>query len=133
MLLSTEMYLMESNICYGNNTVFNKADVVDGPESGITCFRRGSTSTAGTLTNFLEENVGCDSGVVRCVIGSGFLTIFVLPNFGSGRNGIYTCCIDGVCISTRIFTQSEYFDLFDPPGELHNLNPLLYIYIYIII
>ena len=46
MLLFTELYLMQSGICYGNNTVFNEDNVDDGPDSGITCFRRGSTSMA---------------------------------------------------------------------------------------
>ena len=119
MLLSTEMYLMQSNICYGNNTVFNESNVDDGPESGITCFRRGSTSTEYTLMNFLEENVRCDNGVVRCKPGNGSLTVYTQGNFGSQRNGMYTCCIDGLCISTRIYTESEYNNLFDL-GELLN-------------
>ena len=109
---------MQSNICYGNNTVFNESNVDDGPDSGITCFRRGSTSTAGTLMNFDGDDVACDSGVVRCVLGNGSLTVYTQGNFGPSRNGMYTCCIDGLCISTRIYTRPEYNNLFDS-GELH--------------
>ena len=124
MLLSTELYLMQSNICYGNNTVFNENDVDDGPDSGITCFRRGSTSTEYTLTNVLGDNQACDSGVVRCVPGSGFLTVYAVTGCGSSRNGMYTCCIDGLCISTRIHTRSEYNDLFDS-GELYEFKSII--------
>ena len=120
MLLFTEVYLMQSGICYGNNTVFNEDNVDDGPDSGITCFRRGSTSMAITLTNFLGEDIGCGGGVVRCVPGNGSLIVYTLEIFSSGRSGMYTCCIDGVCISTRIYTNSLYNDLFDL-GELLNL------------
>ena len=114
---------MQSNTCYGNNTVFNENYVDDGPESGITCFRTGSTSTAGTLTNFLGDDVACDNGVVRCVPGNGSLTVYTQGDFASHRNGIYTWCIDGVCISTRIYTGPAYNNLFDS-GELHSIASL---------
>ena len=121
MLLSTELYLMQSDICYGDNTVFNENDVDNGPESGITCFRRGSTSTEYTLTNFNGDNVACDAGVVQCVPGNGFLIVYTQGNFNSGRSGMYTCCIDGKCISTRIYVEDDYNDLFDS-GELHEFK-----------
>ena len=124
MLLSTEVYLMQASTCYGNNTVFNENYVDDGPESGITCFRRGSTSTAGTLMNFLGDDVACDAGVIRCVPGNGSLTVYTVAGFSSVRNGMYTCCIDGVCINTRIYTNSEYNNLFDS-GELHEFKSII--------
>ena len=107
------MYLMMSNTCYGNNTVFNKEDIDSGAESGITCFRNGSSSTAGTLTNQDGESVACDSGVVQCVIGNGSLTFFTRDDFGQMRNGKYTCCIDGSCISARILTDGTYRSCLD--------------------
>ena len=122
MLLFTEVYLMQSGICYGNNTVFNDNDVHDGPESGITCFVRGSTSMIITLTYNDGDNVGCDTGVVRCVPGSGFLTVYTFGNFG--RNGMYTCCIGGVCMNTRIYTDLQYNNLFDS-GELHESKSII--------
>ena len=112
-MLSTEMYLMMSNTCYGSNTVFNEKDIDNGADSGITCFRKGSMSTAGTLMNNNGENVACDSGVVQCVIGNGYLTFFTLNNFLSSRNGKYTCCIDGSCISARILTNNAYNNFLD--------------------
>ena len=118
MLLSTEVYLMQSNTCYGNNTVFNENYVDDGPDSGITCFVRGSTSTAGTLT-YKVYDVLCDVGTVQCVPGSGSLTVYTQENFNS--NGMYTCCIDGLCISTRIYINLFYNNLFDS-GELHEYS-----------
>ena len=104
------MYLMMSSTCYGSNTVFNKEDIDSGAESGITCFRKGSMSLAGNLTNQDGESVACDSGVVQCVIGNGYLTFFTLQNFPSKRNGEYTCCIDGSCISARILTNGAFLD-----------------------
>ena len=117
----TEMYLMMSNTCYGNNTVFNEDTIDDGPESGVTCFRRGSTSTAGTLMNPAGNIVNCGNGPIHCETGNGSLTVYTEGSFGNGdRNGMYTCCIDGRCISVRIFRREEYDDLFDPPGEHHS-------------
>ena len=94
------MYLMMSNTCYGNNTVFNEEDIDDGAESGITCFRRRSMSKPSTLINKNGENVSCNEGTVRCMPGNGYLTIYTQGGFQ--RNGMYTCCIDGLCISMRI-------------------------------
>ena len=126
----TEMYLMMSNTCYGNNTVFNEEDVDSGPNSGITCFRRGSTSTAGTLMDPAGGIVNCGNNPIHCETGSGSLTIYTGGNFGNGdRNGMYTCCIDELCISVRIFLDEDYNDLFDPPGELHKYIASLFHYI----
>ena len=99
---------MMSNTCYGNNTVFNKEDIDSGAESGIKCIRKGSESTAGILKCPNGRKVYCDSGVIRCEIGKGFLIFFTLPGFPSTKNGKYTCCIDGSCISARIFTNNAY-------------------------
>ena len=54
-----------SNTCYGNNTVFNKEDIDSGAESEITCFRKGSMSTAGILKHPNGSIVGNDSGFVQ--------------------------------------------------------------------
>ena len=91
------MYLMMSNTCYGNNAVFNENIIDNGLESGITCFRRGSMSTAGTLTDPDGNRVNCGNidNPVLCESGSRSLT---LDTQGNGvRNGMYTCCIDGLC------------------------------------
>ena len=129
------MYLMMSNTCYGNNTVFNENTIDDGLESGITCFRRGSTSTAGTLMDPDGDIVNCGNNPIRCMTGIGSLTVYTEGNFGNGdRNGMYTCCIDGLCISVRIFRDQDYDDLFDPPGsELHKfkISITLFHYTYI--
>ena len=104
------MYLMMSNTCYGNYTVFNKEDIDSG---GITCFRKGSMSTNGTLMNQDGESVACDSDEIRCEIGNGSLTFFTLPDFEPTNNESYTCCIDGSCISARILTNNSYNDFFN--------------------
>ena len=80
---------MQSDTCYGNNTVFNENDIDNNAGSRVTCFRRGSTSTDNVLFNNEGEDVSCDSGAVQCVIGSGFITIVTPSNFGGMRNGTY--------------------------------------------
>ena len=112
-LFSTEIYLVVSNTCYGNNTVFNKEDIDNGTESGITCFRKGSMSTNGTLMNQDGESVACDRGVVQCVIENGSFTFYTLSDFEPTNNGSYTCCIDGSGISARILTNNSYNDFFN--------------------
>ena len=102
------MYLMMSNTCYGNHTVFNKEDIDSGAESEITCFKKGSVSAAGILKYPNGSIVGNDSGVVRYEIGNGSLTFSTLPDFEPTNNGNYTCCIDGSCIIARILTNNSY-------------------------
>ena len=108
------MYLKMSNTCFGNNTVFNDEYVRD-VGSGITCFRRGSMSTSVNLKNKTGGNVSCNEGTVRCMPGGGSLTIYTQAGFQ--RNGMYTCCIDGLCISMRILQSEKYNELLDS-GEL---------------
>ena len=121
------MFSLYDYTCYGSNTVFNEDTIDDGPESGVTCFRRGSTSTAGTLMDPAEDIVSCDDNPIRCKTGSGSLTVYTGGGFGNGDNGMYTCCIDERCISVRIFRRQEYEDLFDPPGELYSITLFHYI------
>ena len=103
------MYLMMSNTCYGNNTVFNKEDIDSGAASGITCTRKGSTSLAGILMNQTGGVVACHKGAIQCEIGEGSLTFFTYEEtLSSKRNGMYTCCIDSLCISARIYKNSAY-------------------------
>ena len=118
---------MQSDTCYGNNTVFNENDIDNNAGSRVTCFRRGSTSTDNVLFNNEGEDVSCDSGAVQCVIGSGFITIVTPSNFGGMRNGMYTCTIDGLSINTRIYIQSDYNNLFDS-GELHEFYSITSFY-----
>ena len=107
-LLSTEMYLMMSNTCYGNNTVFNQEDI-DSANSGITCFRKGSMSTTGILKKPNGGGtVNCGNGFVQCKLVSGFLILFTQPDFPQSNDGKYTCCIDGSSISARIYTNNSY-------------------------
>ena len=99
-----------SNTCYGSNTVFNKEDIDNGTESGITCFRKGSTSRAGILKYPNGSDIGNDSSVVQYKIGNGSITFYTLSDFEQANNGSYTCCIDGSFISARILTNKSYND-----------------------
>ena len=122
------MYLKMSNTCFGNNTVFNDEDVDDDVESGITCFRRGSMSTAGILMNQKGEVLECNTGVVRCKNESGSLTIYTHGDFR--RDGMYNCCIDGLCINARIYRNINYTTIFKSSelNEFHYLSFLLLLF-----
>ena len=122
------MYLKMSNTCFGNNTVFNDEEVHGDVESGITCFRRGSMSTASTLINQKGEFVLCNTGTVRCVPENGSLTIYTQGNFI--RDGMYTCCIDGLCINARIYRHINYTTIFNSSelNEFHYLSFLLLLF-----
>ena len=115
------MYLKMSNTCFGNNTVFNDEDI--DAESGFTCFRRGSMSTAGILMNQNGDIVQCNTGVVRCKKESGLLTIYTHGDFR--RDGMYNCCINGLCINARIYRNSIYTTIFNSS----ELNEFHYLYI----
>ena len=116
------MYLNMSNTCFGNNTVFNDKDVHGNVGNGITCFRRGSMSTASILRSEKGEVVQCDTSVVRCKKESGSLTIYTHGDFR--RDGMYNCCISGLCISTRIYRNSNYTTSFNSSelNEFHHLS-----------
>ena len=117
-----------SNTCYGNNTVFNDEDIDSGPGSGITCVRRGSMFSGGTLKRENGDTVQCNNGVVRCKKESGSLTIYTHGDFQ--RNGMYTCCINGLCINARILTNTKYTTLFNSSelNEFHYLSCLILLF-----
>ena len=110
-----DIYFVQNENCYSNNTVFNENIIDDSPSKGVNCIKRGSTSTNGQWiqANSTSLTCGSNSGLVRCQTGRGNVIIYTVTGFDNSHNGMYTCCIDSHCINARIYQQSDYRNLFD--------------------
>ena len=77
--------------------------------------KKDSTATDGTWL-YEDSIVNCNDEIVRCVTSAGSSTLYTLYGyFGSTPpwpNGIYTCCIEGSCISTRVYQEDDMRNLF---------------------
>ncbi len=105
--------------CLGNYTVINVNLINGTADKGITCSRRYSTSMSGTWKQVLETSIGntinCDDSTksVRCVRKRpGSVTLYTQltdPSIRLDRlpegDGTYSCCIEGLCISIRLFQE----------------------------
>ena len=83
------------------------ANIIDESASkGITCSRKDSTAANGTWTHNGTE-VDCDTiGPVRCTRQQpGSVTLYTAGPYNDVAvpEGDYTCCIDGLCISIRLW------------------------------
>ena len=103
------MQFQESNNqCLGNYTVVSATLVDDSASKGITCSRKDSTA-AGTWTHNGVDVICDTSGHVRCTRPqSGSVTLYTAGSYNNGGDtavpeGNYTCCIDGLCISIRLW------------------------------
>ena len=70
----------------------------------------------------------CNTGVVCCKKESGSLTIYTHGDFR--RDGVYNCCINGLCINARIYRNSIYTTLFNSSelNEFYYLSLLLLLF-----
>ena len=104
-----------SHQCLANYTILNENHIDDFAGKGVTCSKRDSTATDGTWTYETDGTVNnCDdnTGEVRCKRGPGSVTLYTA--FGCEGcegppypNGIYTCCIEGSCISIRVYQVDD--------------------------
>ena len=117
----------DSDQCLANYTIFNEdhIDIKDNSVDdidigkGVNCSKRDSTDTDGTWTYETDGAViNCtdNTGEVRCERGPGSVTLYTA--FGcdgcGGRpypNGNYTCCIEGSCISIRVYQVDDLSSL----------------------
>ena len=81
---------------------------------GVICSKKNSTATDGTWTNETDGTViNCtvNTGEVRCKKGPGSVTLYTAfgccGNKGPYPNGVYTCCIEGSCISIRVYQVDD--------------------------
>ena len=110
-----DIYFVQNENCYANNTVFNENIIDDSLSNGINCIKRGSTSTNGQWIQPDNTPLTCgsNSGPVRCQTGTGNVIIYTVTRLTGRHNGMYTCCIDNNCINARIYRESDYQNLFD--------------------
>ncbi len=106
----TEQFQKSNNQCLANYTVFSASIIDDSASKGITCSRKDSTATGTWTLNGVEVNCSNTTGPVRCTRHqSGSVTLYTAGPYGSSGDdtavpeGVYTCCIDGLCISIRLW------------------------------
>ena len=105
--------------CLANNTVIN-ADLINGSNTGITCSRNNSMSMDG-IWRYEDNDTAVDcsdnTGPVHCVRDQpGSVTLYTQltdPNIDLWLEGNYTCCIEGLCVSIRLYQEDIFEDLFD--------------------
>ena len=99
-----------NNQCLANYTVVSASIIDDSASKGITCSRKDSTATGTWTLDGVEVDCNDTTGPVRCTIQQpGSVTLYTAgPYNNSGHDvavpeGVYTCCIDGLCISIRLW------------------------------
>ena len=82
----------------------------DSASKGITCSRKDSTATGTWTHNDTEVDCSDTTGPVRCTRQQpGSVTLYTSGPYDSNGDdtavpeGNYTCCIDGLCISIRLW------------------------------
>ena len=96
------------------------ASIIDDSASkGITCSRKDSTAANGTWThNGTEVDCSDTTGPVRCTRQQpGSVTLYTAGPYNNGDDeavpeGDYTCCIDGLCISIRLWQFATVSSMF---------------------
>ena len=97
-----------NNQCLANYTVVSASIIDESASKGITCSRKDSTAN-GTWTLDGVEVDCSNTGPVRCTRQqSGSVTLYTAGPYNNGGDtavpeGNYTCCIDGLCISIRLW------------------------------
>ncbi len=98
-----------NNQCLANYTVVSASIIDDSASKGITCSRKDSTATGTWTLDGDEVDCSDTTGPVRCTIQqSGSVTLYTAGPYDNGGDtavpeGVYTCCIDGLCISIRLW------------------------------
>ena len=113
------LFQEDSDQCLANYTIFNEDHIDDIASKGVNCSKRDSTATDGTWTYKTDGTViNCsdNTGEVRCERGPGSVILYTA--FGCSGcggppypNGIYTCCIEGNCISIRVYITDDLLAL----------------------
>ncbi len=106
----TQQFQESNNQCLANYTVISASIIDDSASKGITCSRKDSTATGTWTLDGVEVDCEDITGPVRCTRQqSGSVTLYTAGPYGSGGDdvavpeGDYTCCIDGLCTSIRLW------------------------------
>ena len=103
----------DSDQCLANYTIFNEDHIDDIASKGVNCSKKDCTATDGTWTYETSGSViNCtdNTGEVRCERGPGSVTLYTKYGCCGGvpyPNGNYTCCIEGSCISIRVYQHGD--------------------------
>ena len=106
-----------SDQCLANYTIFNEDHIDDIASKGVNCSKRDSTATDGTWTYETDGTViNCtdNTGNIRCEREPGSVTLYTAYGCCGGApwpNGNYTCCIEGSCISIRVYQIDDLLSL----------------------
>ena len=107
----TAQYQESNNQCLANYTVISASIIDDSASKGITCSRKDSTAANGTWTlDGVDVDCSNTTGPVRCTRQQpGSVTLYTAGPYDSSGDdvavpeGDYACCIDGLCISIRVW------------------------------
>ena len=98
-----------NNQCLANYTVVSASIIDYSASKGITCSRKDSTANGTWTLDGVEVDCSKTAGPVRCTRQqSGSVTLYTAGPYNNGGDGAvpegnYTCCIDGLCISIRLW------------------------------
>ncbi len=102
-------YQESNNQCLANYTVISASIIDDSASIGITCSRKDSTATGTWTLDGVEVDCSDTNGPVRCTRQQpGSVTLYTAGPYNNGDDeavpeGNYTCCIDGLCTSIRLW------------------------------
>ena len=125
LLPSNNPFQEDSDQCLADYTIFSEDRIdIDGTSGdeidirkGVNCSKRDSTATDGTWTYETDGNViNCTNktGEVRCEREPGSVTLYTAYGCCGGApypDGNYTCCIEGSCISIRVYQHDDLRDI----------------------
>ena len=103
------MFQESNNQCLANYTVVSASIIDESASKGITCSRKDSTANGTWTLDGVEVDCSDTTGPVKCTRNqSGSVTLYTAGPYNDGGDsgvpeGNYTCCIDGLCISIRLW------------------------------
>ena len=115
----TKQFQESNNQCIADYTVVSASIIDDSASKGITCSRKGSTATGTWTLDGVEVDCSDTTGHVRCTRQQpGSVTLYTVGPYDSSGDdeavpeGVYTCCIDGLCISIRLWQFTTVSSMF---------------------
>ncbi len=117
------LYQENDDQCLGNHTAIN-ANLINNniTDKGISCSRKDSVSMDGEWM-YDGSTIDCSNNnttPVRCVEQAGSITLYTQFDVESTDpfpDGTYTCCIEGLCISIRLYEEDTFTDITGTDGK----------------
>ena len=105
----TQQYQESNNQCLADYTVISASIIDESARKGITCSRKDSTATGTWTLDGAVVDCCNTTGPVRCTRQQpGSVTLYTAGPYYEGGDkeipeGNYRCCIDGLCITIRLW------------------------------